>query len=385
MRTTSPPPDGPTRRPAFAERWRAWRDRLAADPAFQRWASRFPPTRFVARRDARRLFDLCAGFAYSQILFACVELDLFAVLRKGPLDADALAEALGLAPDAVVRLLRSAAALGLVERRGPTGWGLGLLGAAALGAPGVAEMVRHHRLLYADLADPVALLRGGAPPTLLSAYWAYARDGAPTLGRDEVDGYSALMAASQSPLADDILDAWPASSATWLLDVGGGDGVFLARALARSPSLRGTLVDLPAVADRARARLSALGLEGRATVVAGDFRRDPLPAGPDVATLVRIALDHDDATVLALLRAVFAALAPGGAVALAEPLAETAGDERLGAYFGVYLLAMGRGRARSFAELAGLLRAAGFRRVRAAPTRRPLLASLIVGQKPDGL
>ncbi|MCC7280468.1 MAG: methyltransferase, partial [Chromatiaceae bacterium] len=50
------------------------RNRLLASPAFQRWAVDFPLTRPIAQRRARALFDVTAGFVYSQILFACVRL-----------------------------------------------------------------------------------------------------------------------------------------------------------------------------------------------------------------------------------------------------------------------------------------------------------------------
>ena len=54
-----------------------WANRLQANPRFRRFAAAFPLTRFVARRRARALFDLCAGFVYTQVLTACVRLDLF--------------------------------------------------------------------------------------------------------------------------------------------------------------------------------------------------------------------------------------------------------------------------------------------------------------------
>jgi len=40
--------------------------------------------------------------------------------------------------------------------------------------PGIAAMIAHHDALYADLADPVALLRGERDTTALGAYWPYA-------------------------------------------------------------------------------------------------------------------------------------------------------------------------------------------------------------------
>ena len=66
---------------------------------------------------------------------------------------------LGLSPDAMNRLLVAAESLRLVRRRADGAWALGELGAAMIGNPGIAAMVEHHAMLYADLADPVELLR----------------------------------------------------------------------------------------------------------------------------------------------------------------------------------------------------------------------------------
>jgi demethylspheroidene O-methyltransferase len=40
--------------------------RLIASARFQRWAAGFFLTRWIARRKARSVFDLVAGFVYSQ-------------------------------------------------------------------------------------------------------------------------------------------------------------------------------------------------------------------------------------------------------------------------------------------------------------------------------
>jgi demethylspheroidene O-methyltransferase len=47
-------------------------------------------------------------------------------------------------------------------------------------------------------------------------------------------------------------------------------------------------------------------------------------------------------------------------------------------YFGLYLWAMGRGRARRARELCALLAEAGFRRPRALPTDYPIQTGVIV-------
>ncbi len=153
----------------WRSRWQAWRDRLLTSPSFRRWAARFPPTRGIARRRAGQVFDLVAGFVYSQVLVACVRLRLFDILAEGPQSLEALALRLGLPADGAERLLSAAIALRLVERRG-SAFGLGALGAPIVGNVAIAAMVEHHALLYADLADPVALLRGDAGPRSLARY-----------------------------------------------------------------------------------------------------------------------------------------------------------------------------------------------------------------------
>lgn len=358
------------------ERWLAWRNRLLASARFQQWATRFPLTRPVARRRARGLFDLVAGFTYSQILAACIQTGLLDLLAEGPLDSAAVAGRIDLPIEGAERLLRAAAALRLVERLG-TRWALGGDGAALRGNPGVAAMIAHHHLLYADLADPVALLRRGGGGGALSRHWHYAR----ASGEGDaaaVGPYSALMAASQPLVAEQAIAAYRFDRHRRLLDVGGGEGAFLAAVGRRFLSLALGLFDLPAVVERARPRLDAAGLAARTSTYGGDFLRDALPPGYDLISLVRVLHDHDDGAAMALLRAVHAALPPGGTLFIAEPMARTAGAEAMGdAYFGLYLLAMGSGRPRSRDEIAAMLRTAGFSRVQKVKTAMPLTASIM--------
>lgn len=365
------------------ETLRARRDRLLASPRFRTLATAFWPTRPVARRRAAALFDLCAGFVYSQVLWAVVRSRLLERLALGPADAEELAAGTGLPAEGLERLLLAAVGLGLVERRAAGRWGLGPRGAELLATPGLAAMIEHHALLYADLADPLALLRRPSGTARLARYWPYASaEDETALSAERVGPYSTLMAATQPMVAAEILTVWPLRGVRRLLDVGGGEGAFLAAVAARFPRLELVLFDLPAVAERARARLAAAGLAERVAIVGGDFRTDPLPAGCDGVSLVRILHDHDEATVLDLLRAVRTALLPGGRVLIAEPLAETPGAERVGAYFALYLAAMGRGRPRRAQELVDLLERAGFVRPRLHRTRLPLVASVVSARRP---
>ncbi len=364
--------------------WLGARDRLMSSPRFQRWAAGFPLTRSIADARARTLFDLVAGFVYSQVLHACVSLQLFSHLKNGPLDLDTIAIRVNLPRERARCLLDAAVTLDLISRRGEDRYGLGSLGAAFLGNHGLAEMVSHHALFYADMADPLALLRGTGGGTQLQQFWAYARSEDPGgLSTGDIDAYTRLMAASQSFVAEDILDAYPLRDAKTLMDLGGGDGSFLTSAATRWPHLKLVLVDLPPVAEVAATRFADGPFAARASAVGRDFLRDPLPTGSDVISLVRVLHDHNDDSVRTILARAYDALPPGGTLVIAEPMADTIGAQRVGAaYFNFYLLAMGSGRSRNANELKTFLANAGFGGIRTIRTRRPLMASLIIGRRP---
>lgn len=362
--------------------FRAWRERVLSDPGFQRASMRMILTRPIARRRMRALFDLCSGFVYSQVLFSCTRLGLFERLAESPASAEDLARTLDLSPAAMQRLLDAAVSLQLLERRGLEQFGLGSLGAALRGNPAVAMMIEHHGRLYQDLTDPVALLRGNVKTTELQQFWAYAASESPkSLESGKVAHYTELMAASQEMIADQVLRAFPVHRRARLLDVGGGSGAFALAALRRSPTLTAEVFDLPAVAEQAQRRFEREGMAARGRAIGGDFLSDPLPKNAELVTLVRILHDHNDDAVLALLKRVRAALAPGGILLVAEPMLGTRGSEPVAAaYFGFYLLAMGQGRPRSPEMIESLLRQAGFGSMKMHPTSAPLLVRVLSAQ-----
>jgi demethylspheroidene O-methyltransferase len=367
---------------SIGDRVLGFRDRLLGNPAFHRWAGKTPFVRGIARREARAAFDLCAGFVYSQILYACVSLGVFDALKQGPQDIEWLAKRISLPVDRTRRLLLAAVSLRLLEKRGGDRFGLGMLGAAMAGNPGVAKMIEHHHMFYDDLRDPVALLRGGGAATRLSTYWPYATQDVPgTLEDKDIAGYTRLMAASQTLVASEILDAHPIAGHRCLMDVGGGDGTFLAAAAKRAPNLSLMLFDLPAVAARAKSRLEGEGFAARTNVFGGSFRADPLPRGADIISLVRIVHDHNDDVVMNLFSAIHEALPAGGTLLVAEPMSGSRGAKPVGdAYFGFYLMAMGSGRPRTVKEIMSMMTAAGFKGARAVKTGMPLQASVVIAQ-----
>ena len=363
--------------------WIKRRNRVFANPRFQHWAARLPLIRWIARSRADAAFDLLAGFAYSQVLRAYVESGLFDILQDGPLPVAAIAPRMALSEAAALTLLRAGRALRLSEEAAPDCWMLGEQGAVFAANAGVQAMVRHHRLLYADLADPLALLRADRRvPSALSRFWTYAGalHGATERGEQTAE-YSELMAASQHFVADEVLASVSFRDVTRLLDVGGGHGAFLQAIGTAWPQLELGLFDLPEVADTGRAVLGEAVGAGRVTAHPGNFFKDSIPQGYDMVSLIRILHDHDDAPAQGLLANIRASLAPGARLLIAEPMAQIPGAEPMGeAFFGLYLWAMGSGRPRSPAEIIAMLHAAGFASARVVATAQPVNASIILAR-----
>jgi demethylspheroidene O-methyltransferase len=275
----------------------------------------------------------------------------------------------------MVILLRAAVALKLLKaRRGGT-FGTTRRGAALVGVPGLAAMIRHHDVLYRDLADPAAFFRGETE-TELAHFWPYVFGGA--MQPEVAATYSDLMAQSLVLVAEDSLRQIDLGGVKTLMDIGGGSGAFLEIVGQAYPKIEMILFDLDEVAPAAQARFDRARMGGRTRIACGSFKTDSIPRGADAISLVRVLYDHSDKTVISLLAKCFEALPPNGRLIITEPMLggdapEPAGD----VYFALYTLAMQTGKTRSVAEICALCVAAGFTVVATPKPFRPFVTRCI--------
>ena len=362
------------------------KDRLIADTRFQNRVAKIPFLKNIAKKRANQLFDVMAGFVYTQILLSCVRLNLFNLLKDGPLNLEDIKKSCSLDATPLKKLLDAAVSIHLLEMRSKDRYGLGTLGAPMVGNTALSSMIEHHTVLYEDLRDPLLLLSGDIETKKLEKFWPYVsldeKDQDSLKDKERVKNYSDLMSASLPLVADQVVDAYDFSQHECLLDVGGGQGTFLKRVFQNTPQLKRKLFDLPGVANLAKDSFALTADHQDIEVYGGDFFQDQLPTGADLITLIRVIFDHDDERVKILLRAIFAALPSGGKLLIAEPMADTPDHPAMGhAYFGFYLLAMGRGRPRTIQEISNLAAQAGFKGVEVLPCSMPINAQVLLISK----
>ncbi|QDT60211.1 Carminomycin 4-O-methyltransferase [Stieleria bergensis] len=146
-----------------------------------------------------------------------------------------------------------------------------------------------------------------------------------------------------------------------VLDVGGGSGIYAATLVARSPHLRGTVLEQSPVDAIAEREIAKHGLADQIKVVSGDMFADPWPSDADIILLSNVLHDWDFPEVEKLLDRCADALKPGGLLVVHEAFIH---DDKSGplpvAEYSALLMNITQGKCYSVAEYADLLAQRGF-------------------------
>lgn len=144
------------------------------------------------------------------------------------------------------------------------------------------------------------------------------------------------------------------------VDVGGNHGSLLLRLLAMHPQARGVLFDMPDVVARAGDALAAHPAGARVETVGGSFF-EAVPAGGDLYLLKQILHDWGDEECLAILRAIRAAIAPGGRLAVFDRLIPDTPRPHPAYNMDLYMMLLLGARERKLSQFEVLFAASGFR------------------------
>jgi len=336
-----------------------------------------------ARTDpATRLLTLMTGAWTTQAVTAAAELGVADLLpgaedERAPDSIGLLAGRLEVDPDALSRLLRYLASVGLAVRSGES---YRLTEMGTLLRRGERHSMRALALMYGGvfyesfgaLAHAVRTGREGFAEIFGVGHFDYFA-GRPALA----ELFDSSMAAS-AQMFEPVPGLADFDGARVVVDVAGGNGELLGQALAHAPHLRGVLFEQAHVLERARERITRAGLADRCDFVSGDFTRS-VPASGDVYLLSRILHDWGDQKCVEILRNCAAGMSEGGRLLVVERLLSADGTPSLAVTWDLHMLCNVGGRERTAAEYEGLLAAAGFDLDEVCPL--PLGASLLKGRR----
>ncbi|MCE9545940.1 MAG: methyltransferase [Planctomycetia bacterium] len=314
------------------------------------------------------LTRLIVGYWTTQSIYLAARLGIADLLREGPRPVEELAQACSADPDALYRLLR------------------------ALASVGVFAEIEGKQFQLTPLAEP---LRSDVP----DSQWALA-----IMNGEEMfpawcnamhsmrTGKSAFTDLHGKPLFDyladkpekarvfdeamtgihghetaAVLDAYDFSGIGVLADVGGGNGSNLAAALQRYPKMQGMLVDLPHVVARAKARVEAAGVLDRCRLVGGNFFESIAP-GADAYIFRHIIHDWNEEECLTILRNCHKAMSPTSKLLVIETVIPPGNGPFMGKFLDLAMMIVPGGKERTAAEYETLYTAAGFKLTRIVPT-----------------
>ena len=289
------------------------------------------------------LVEMAMGYARSRVLCAAARLGV---------------------ADALYRLMRALASIGITEETRPRHFRL-----TPLGKP-LRRDVDHSAwpavVFWADLlADEWSLLtecvRAGKPASQvrdpkMPSRWSQV----PEAGAI----FRAVMGTAPAENYSPIARAWDFSQAQVVADLGGGGGSLILAVLEFYPHLRGMLVDLEASIEAARPRFADEKIASRCRLVAADLMQ-AVPTGADVYMLKHVLHGRRDPEAIAMLRNVRAVIPENGRLLIIEfilPPVVSHADPHLEGHLmsDLNMLAVTGGRERGEREWKTLLEATGF-------------------------
>ncbi len=320
------------------------------------------------------LMQIVYGPIVARMVAAMAELGVPDLLASQPRTVEALAATLELNPGALGRMLRALAGIGFVTidetltfRNGPV---------AELLRTDTPGSMRDYVIYAASLPlfqawDRVLeVLRTGEPAfrdALGMDFWDYGR-AHPQFGAR----FDRAMTSLGSGAARALLGAAGArfSQVHTVVDVGGGQGLYLAGILQELPSLRGVLFDLPDVVAGASESLDRAGVRDRIEVVGGDMFA-AVPPGGDLYLMKTVLHDWDDDRASAVLASCRTVMGPGSALWLIEVVLPDGPEPHPARFQDLHMMVVLGGRERTEGDWRALLAVTEFELTEVIPLPGP--------------
>jgi hypothetical protein len=322
----------------------------------------------VASNPWLEMLNLINGFQVTQAIRVAATLRVADHLKDGPRSADDLAALTQSNAEALYRLLRALAAVGVFREEAdrkfaltPMGDCLRIDSNTPIG--GWAEHVGNPYFWQAwgHLLHSVRTGENAFQDVHGVDVWQYRAK------HPEADAiFNRAMTNMSRAGTDAVLSAYDFSGFRHIVDVGGGQGAMLAAILSAYPQARGTLFDQPQVVEGAEANLKERGVMNRCDIVGGSFF-ESVPQGGDAYLMRSIIHDWEDPEAIAILKVCRRAMREPARLLLIERNVAPPNEMPATKFSDLNMLVGPGGRERTRDEYASLFQASGFELTRVLP------------------
>lgn len=328
--------------------------------------------------DFPKLMGLAGGHVEARLIQTAVELAIFDALESSPSTAAALANRLKLEPKATELLLNALASLELLHKQAER-FRLTETATTYLlrSSPQyVGAMIGFDSSLWSCWEKLPQAIRSGRPVRSPNMY-----QDDPSETEVFINAMDSLVKArGDAEVTANSID-W--SGITELLDVGSGPATYPIALCQHFPRLHTTIFDLPGTLKITERYILEAGMADRIRLIAGDYRKDPIPGSYDLIFLSNIIHGESFENNRCLIGKLVSNLAGGGKIIIKDHILD---DGRayppVGAIFSLLmLLTTEAGRCYSFSEIKSWMEQAGLSKVRQIELPYPLTSSLVVGSR----
>jgi ubiquinone/menaquinone biosynthesis C-methylase UbiE/predicted transcriptional regulator len=298
-------------------------------------------------------------FMKNRVILTAAELDLFTKLDQNPISAKDLAAALDLDERATTRILDCLITFELLEKQDncyrTTQNGSYL---SSLHPQSILHSIKHAIALWNNWNHLTTAIKEGTNPHLQPFSDKAVSD-------EERKAFIGSMHLGAGKLSRKISDAYDSRPFKRLLDIGGGSGAYTIAFLKKNPQLQAIIYDLDGVIPIAEEKIKEVQFQNRVNFVAGDYNKDELPGGCDLALLSAVIHQNSSAQNLNLFQKIYRALESGGALLIRDHVMDTTRTQpAMGALFALNMLvSTSAGDTYTFDEIKNSLETTGFEKV----------------------
>jgi hypothetical protein len=314
------------------------------------------------------MLTLINGFQVTQAIRVAATLRVADHLKDGPRSADDLAALTQSNAEALYRLLRALAAVGVFREEPDRRFALTPMGDclrtdSSTPIGGWAEHVGNPYFWQAwgHLLHSIRTGENAFQDLNGVDVWQYRAK------HPEADAiFNRAMTNISRGGAEAVLAAYDFSSFRHIVDVGGGQGAMLAAILSAHPQMRGTLFDQPQVVEGAQTNLKERGVMDRCDIVGGSFF-EKVPQGGDAYLMRAIIHDWEDPEAIAILKVCRRAMREQALLLLIERNVAPPNEMPTTKFSDLNMLVGPGGRERTREEYARLFQVSGFELTRVVP------------------